>query len=60
MQWIKNLHALSIYMYIIYVLTHVYLYIQDWLIMLVLNWQSIEWQIKSMNFEINMFLSLDL
>jgi hypothetical protein len=39
-------------MYIIYVLTHVYFYIQDQIIILVLNQWNIEWKMKSMNFEI--------
>jgi len=38
---------------IIYVFTHVYFYIQYQIIILILNWWSIKWQKKSMNFEIN-------
>jgi hypothetical protein len=40
-------------MYIIYVFTHVYFFIQDRIIILVLSRWSIKWQIESMNFEIN-------
>jgi hypothetical protein len=53
MQWIIFTHC-QFYMYIIYVLTHVYFYIQDRITILGLNrWNILEWQIKSMNFQIN-------